>query len=83
MPIALDTETGEFVTVTEEEAEAMNADFLLCVLREENPGLFTDNLVGRCHDCAREVVYRPTSPTGPKKVCMECAVERLKSPGQQ
>lgn len=55
------------------QAECEQADFVVCCLRSKDPGAFTDNLVGSCTVCGREIVYRPHVPKTPPKICMECA----------
>lgn len=60
--------------VTAEEAEAVDA--VVCLRKEDDPGYFRDNLTGICNDCGAEVVFRPTAPKAPIRVCLKCATER-------
>lgn len=55
----------------------MNKDQIaavVCVRKEDDPGVFKDNLDGVCSMCGHAIVYRPTVPKGPPKVCVECIV---------
>lgn len=60
--------------VSEEEAET--ADAVVCLRKADDPGYFQDNLTGTCNDCGAEVVFRPTAPKAPIRICVQCAMER-------
>lgn len=60
--------------VTADEAET--ADAVVCLRKEDDPGVFDDNLTGLCNDCGSEVVYRPSAPKTPIRICLKCAMER-------
>ncbi|MDB5552162.1 MAG: hypothetical protein JWL86_2146 [Rhizobium sp.] len=55
-------------------AEAEECAFLVCV-RKGAFSPFTDNAEGRCSVCNHVVVFRPTSPAKPPRLCLECAAE--------
>ena len=61
-------------TVSAEQAET--ADAVVCLRKVDDPGYFRDNLTGSCNDCGAEVVFRPTAPKTPIRICVPCAVER-------
>lgn len=58
--------------VTAEEAE--QADFVVCV-RAGRPSIFTDNQFGVCAHCQSQIYFRPSIPTRPVKICVECAFD--------
>ena len=60
--------------VSAEEAET--ADVVVCLRKADDPGYFRDNLTGTCNDCGTEVVFRPTAPKVPIRICVQCAMER-------
>ena len=60
--------------VTADEAETVDA--VVCLLASDDPGVFRDNLTGTCHDCGKPVVFRPTAPWAPIRICMRCALVR-------
>lgn len=60
--------------VSQETAEA--ADYLVCQL-VGLPTPFTDNETGKCTHCGRDVVFRPTAPTKPKRICVGCWVDAI------
>ena len=57
-------------------AKAETADAVVCLLASDDPGVFRDNLTGTCNDCGQPVVFRPTAPKAPIKVCLRCVVDR-------
>jgi hypothetical protein len=57
--------------------EAEQADIAVCVLATVKTP-FTDNLIGVCSDCGREVQHRPHLPKAPRKICMDCAAKLMK-----
>lgn len=63
------------VTIVSAE-EAEKADAVVCLRKADDPGYFSDNLMAPCHDCGTPVVFRPTAPTAPIKICLQCARER-------
>jgi hypothetical protein len=67
------------VKVTSHDA-AEEADYYVCVPAEfESP--YSDNLTGACAECGRPIQFRPHAPVKPKKVCMECGMERSMAAG--
>ena len=62
------------------EADTERADMVVCML-EGFDSPFDDNLVGPCAQCGRRVIFRPSAPKRPPKVCLECAVP-LAAPAQ-
>ena len=63
------------VTVVSE-AAAEEAEMVVCLLE----GMFTvfdDNLTGPCACCRRTVIFRPTAPKKPQKLCMDCAMPMM------
>ncbi len=60
--------------VTAEGAETVDA--VVCLRKEDDPGVFVDNLTGLCTDCGAEVTFRPSAPTAPIRICLQCAMER-------
>lgn len=60
--------------VSEEEAE--DCAYLVCV-RKGSPTPFDDNLEAPCTICGETVIYRPSSPRKPPRICMQCAVEAM------
>ena len=57
--------------VSDEEAE--EASFVICVLRDQHPKHFDDDIVTTCAECGVSIRHRPTSPKKPKKICVTCA----------
>lgn len=58
------------------QAEAEEAEFVVCMkVGADTP--FTDNLTGHCCACGEAVIFRPTSPVKPPRICLECAAERM------
>jgi hypothetical protein len=57
--------------------EANEADICVCVLADAATP-FTDNVFDVCRDCGRAIQYRPHVPKKPPKICVECAVNRMK-----
>lgn len=64
--------------VTEEEAE--KADCVVCtwIPRELREGHVLQALETKCHDCKTDIIYSPTVPTKPIKLCMACAADRMR-----
>ena len=60
--------------VSAEEAET--ADAVVCLRKADDPGFFRDNLTGTCNDCGVEVVFRPSAPKAPMRICLQCAKDR-------
>lgn len=62
--------------VSQEEAEQVPR---MACCRVGSPGdlqsPWDDNLTGSCSICGHAIIFRPTSPTKPAKVCIECVVE--------
>ncbi len=56
--------------------EAETADAVVCLRKADDPGVFQDNLTGLCNDCGAEVVFRPSAPKAPIRICLRCAMER-------
>lgn len=50
------------------------ADFYVCM--PVGPTVFTDNERGLCSDCGREIMFRPGSPAGVPKICIDCVMDR-------
>ncbi len=61
--------------VSQEEGE--QADFAVCVLATVKTP-YTDNLIGVCSACGKDVQHRPHLPKTPKKLCMDCATKFMK-----
>jgi hypothetical protein len=53
--------------------ESECVDYVVCA----DEGYFLDDVVARCSDCGAAIVYRPTAPRRPPKVCARCAALRL------
>lgn len=63
--------------VSDEEAE--KAEFVVCILAGQEEEIFKkDNISTKCADCGVDIVHRPSAPKTPPKICMECAVLRMK-----
>lgn len=60
--------------VSAEKAETVDA--VVCLRKEDDPGVFTDNLFGLCNDCGFEVVFRPSAPKALIRICLRCAMDR-------
>ena len=56
--------------VDDEEAE--KASYVVCM--PAGPSAFDDNETGECSVCARKIMFRPTVPKTPPKVCLMCAM---------
>lgn len=54
--------------------QAEEASCVVCATPEQASGGFTDNVHGKCFLCDKDIVWRPTAPQKPIKVCIECAV---------
>lgn len=66
--------------VTNEKAE--DADCVVCAYAgEEREQFKADNIYTNCADCAKAITHRPHTPKKPVKVCMPCAVIRMKMEG--
>lgn len=59
------------------EAEAEESDYAVCCRQADDPGEFTDNLVGQCCACGEAVIFRPYMPARPPKICVQCLIDRL------
>ncbi len=58
---------------------AADAEHVQMVVCGYPPAAFPDeDLLTWCHDCACTIVHRPHAPRTPIKVCVRCAVNRLK-----
>lgn len=63
--------------VTPEEAET--ADAVVCMrTNATTKRYFEDDVYTHCHYCKEEIYHRPTVPVKPIKVCLDCAVKRLR-----
>ena len=58
------------------EAKAEDAEMVVCLL-EGMFTLFEDNLTAPCACCRRTVIFRPTAPKKPQKLCMDCAAPMM------
>jgi len=58
--------------VSQEEAE--KSDFVVCAL-EGTDTPFTDNETGNCAHCNAAIIFRPTAPKKPQKICFACALD--------
>lgn len=63
---------GGVKVVSDEEAE--KAD--ICVCMPVGPSRFNDNELGACADCGCAIMFRPTNPKKPIKVCVDCGMRR-------
>jgi hypothetical protein len=57
--------------VSDEEAE--RAAYLVCCRKVDDPGAFDDDLTGHCVSCRSVVIFRPSSPKTPPRLCLQCA----------
>ena len=64
--------------VSNEEAE--EAAYVVCVLKDDDPGYFNDNEEGACCACSRTVVFRPSAPKAPPRICIQCVVGLAQRP---
>ena len=64
------------ITVTADH-EAEEADYYVCCRAATTKQLFDDDLYDFCCKCGEKVRYRPSGPTVPMKVCVECAMPDL------
>lgn len=53
--------------------KAEKANFLVCV-RKGTPTPFSDNREGTCSKCGHTVIFRPTAPEKPTRICFECVM---------
>lgn len=67
---------GKLKVVSQEEAE--ESDFVVCAL-EGTLTPFTDNESGFCAHCNKAIIFRPTAPKKPQKICFACAMDLDKS----
>ncbi len=58
-------------------AECETAEICV-VMRQPDPGRFTDNERGVCSRCGHGVYFRPHVPKRPPKVCVWCAYPLVK-----
>lgn len=58
-------------------AEAETADYVICARLADDPGTFTDNHLGTCCACGEVVIFRPSAPKTPPRICITCAAEAL------
>jgi len=54
---------------------------IVCIL-DTDPSMFTDNVPGTCHFCARRVKHRPHVPTPNTLICVPCFASRAE-PGDE
>jgi hypothetical protein len=55
---------------TPEQAEA--TDYLVCMRKQDIRIDLPGNLMGHCSECGAEIVYGPSVPQRPKKICTRC-----------
>jgi hypothetical protein len=61
-----------------DDATAEQADFVVCI--PAAPWLRNvDNLTGPCHDCGKQLQWRPHAPKQPPKLCRPCAMVRMEN----
>lgn len=60
--------------VTPEEAEEVS--YLICC-RQGVPTPLTGNLTGSCCACGSTVIFRPSAPKKPPRLCLQCAADIL------
>lgn len=59
------------------DAEAEKADCVACLpFGSHSP--FSDNVFTTCHDCGTGIFHRPYAPKLPKKLCIRCAMGRIR-----
>lgn len=75
--------TGSDQVIVTKPDKYEDSDVLVCALEKDirassDPRLTTlqeTNLKSTCIKCGESVVYRPTAPVGPIKMCMVCALQ--------
>ena len=55
-------------------------DLCVCVKKEDDLGVFKDNLEAECINCKARLIHRPFIPKELPKVCMACAKILLGEP---
>jgi hypothetical protein len=69
--------TGNQHSNTDDPADA---DLVVC-MRYEAPQrlILPDNATGTCSHCGHAIQYRPDVPAGPAKICMQCAIDLVRT----
>ena len=62
----------EMVKAAMEGVGTGDADAIVCMRADTEPGTFDDDLIGVCFKCGTKVRYRPYMPALPK-ICLDCA----------
>lgn len=60
----------------------LKVDYVICVLKKNDPGIFQDNLEGSCCKCGRAVIFRPNAPSDPPKICIDCVKTMVEDDGK-
>lgn len=56
---------------TKEVVDESTINIVICPTAD-TPTRFTDNEYGECSECGVKIMFRPTAPKGPQKVCIAC-----------
>ena len=63
--------------VSPEEAE--KASFVVCVFAgQESKKFKADNVYTDCAECGSPITHRPHAPKTPPKICIRCAIEKIR-----
>ena len=72
--------TGGLPIKVVDATEAEQASVVICVYAGQEQEQFkADNVCTNCADCGKAITHRPHAPKAPAKVCMPCAIIRMKN----